>query len=110
MYSDDWYRKNYEIESRIPLGGAFYYRHAYDNAGNIAGVIVDCELAEDVHVELLAKDWKRFCDVYLNERDDETMAFREFINESDPNSVTTMFRFEGALNKEGIVFQKIAFY
>ena len=110
MYSDDWHRKHYEIESRIPLGGAFYYRHAYDNAGNIVGVIVDCELADDVHIELLAKDWKRFCDVYLNGCDAETVAFRGFINESDPNSVATVFSFEDALEREGIVYQKIAFY
>ena len=110
MYSDDWYRKSYEIESRIPLAGAFYYRHAYDNAGNLVGVIVDCELADDVHIELLADGWKRFCEVYLGDYDDETVAFMEFINASNPNSVATAFRFEGALDREGIVYQKIAFY
>ena len=110
MYSDDWYRKSYEIEKRIPLGGACYYRHAYDNAGNLVGVIVDCELADDVHIELLADGWKRFCDVCLNGRDDETAAFREFINESNPNSVATVFRLESTLDREGIVYQKIAFY
>ena len=110
MYSDDWHRKHYEIENRIPLGGAFYYRHAYDNAGNLVGVIVDCELADDVHFELLADSWKRFCDVYLGDFDDETVAFREFINASKPNSVATVFRFEDAFDMAGIVYQKIAFY
>ena len=110
MFSDEWHRKNYEIDSRIPLGGAFFYRHAYDNTGNVVGVIVDCELADDVHIELLADGWKRFCDVYLDDCDDETAAFKEFINASSPVSVATMFRFENALKKEGIVYQKIAFY
>ena len=110
MYSDEWHRKNYEIENRVPLGGAFYYRHAYDNAGNIVSVIVDCELADDVHIELLANDWKRFCDVYLGDFVDETVAFKAFINKSNTESVWTMFRFEDALKKESIVYQKIAFY
>ena len=110
MYSDDWHRKRYEIENRIRISGPIYYRHAYDENGNVVGVIVDCEFADDVHIELLAKDWKRFSDVYLNDSEDETVAFREFINASDPESVATLFRFEDALDKAGIVYQKIAFY
>ena len=43
-------------------------------------------------------------------KDRASAAFSEFINASNPVSVATMFRFEHALKKEGIVYQKIAFY
>ena len=54
MYSDDWRRQGYTIEKRILIFDAVYLRHAYDPNGNPAGVIIDYELADDFHYELLA--------------------------------------------------------
>lgn len=109
MYSDDWHRAGYRIENRIVVSEPVYYRHAYNQEGDLVGVIVDFEYADDYHYELLADDWKKFCEVYL-ESCDETEAFKKFIIAKDLETIEGMFAFEHALNAADITFKKIAFY
>ena len=73
------------------------------------GVVVDYELADDFHYELLAADWKRFRDEHLGGAE-ESEAFRAFIEEHGLDTFAGRFAFENALKEADIVFQKIAFY
>jgi len=109
MDSDDWHKAGYRIESRIPIFGPVYYRHAFDLKSEVAGVIVDYEFADDFHYELLAEDWKVFCKKYLAGRDD-TEAFKGFIVEHGLDTFNGKFAFENALSASGIKYKKMAFY
>ena len=111
MYSDDWHRAGYRIEKPIPILAPVYYRHAFDLKGNIVGVIVDYEFADDFHYELLAEDWEKFRRNYLSDLDeDETSAFRIFISRHNLNSFEGKFAFENALKSSDVKYKKIAFY
>ena len=109
MYSDDWRRQGYSIEQRILIFDAVYLRHAYDQNGNPAGVIVDYELADDYHYELLADAWQAFCGRYLNGAD-EIPAFTEFIKENGLETFKGRYAFENALKEAGIDYKRAAFY
>ena len=103
-YSDDWHNEGYRFEEKILIEAPVYFRHVYDTDGMLAGILVDYETADDVHYELTAENWKKFCNCYLDGKDDEG-AFRDFIS-VNPGP----FTLEYALNKEKIVYKKLAYY
>ena len=111
MYTDEWRKKGikYRMEERIPVSGLVYYRHINGENDEILGVCVDFEDADDFHYELLANDWKRFCDTFL-EHGDEKQMFKQFLEKKDLNTVEGWFAFETALQQENIPFKKMAFY
>lgn len=109
MYSDEWHKNGYSIEKRVSVFDAVYYRHAYNKEGNLAGVIIDYELADDFHYELLTENWQAFCSRYLN-GEDNVQAFRAFLMEKGLESVQGIFAFERALKEANITYQKMAFY
>ena len=104
MYSDEWQKKGYRFETRIPVSNSIYYKHVYDENDTIVGVIIDFEYADDFHYELMANDWQKFCIKYL-EAGDERLAFQQFIEKSNMT-----FALENALEQANIPFKKIAFY
>ena len=110
MYSDDWLRQGFVTEERKKLSGPVYYRHTYDKNGVLVGVTVDFEYADDYQYELLAKDWLAFCDQFLEKGKDEYLAFKEFLEREDLESIEGKFAFEDALTRHHIEFKKIAFY
>ena len=111
MYTDEWRKKgiNYRIENRRPVAGPVYYRHIYDENDEIIGVCVDFECSDDFHYELLANDWQRFCNTFL-EQGDEKQMFQQFLEKKGLNTVDGLFAFERALERENIPFKKISFF
>lgn len=109
MYSDEWREQGFVTENQIKVSGPVYYRHTYDKNGTLVGVTVDCEYADDFHYELLAKDWRTFCDTYL-QGEDELRAFKAFLELKDLNSIEGEFAFEHALTRAHIKYKKMAFY
>lgn len=103
-YSDDWHREGCIFQKQLQLRSPIYYRHVYRKTGELAGVIVDYETADDCHFELTAEDWERFCDRYLHGTDEE-QALREFMTDHDG-----WYAFEYALRSAGIEFKKIVYY
>lgn len=103
-YSDDWHREGCTFENKIPIHKPVYYRHVYRKSGELAGVIVDFETADDCHFEMNAEGWKKFSDCYLSGPDEE-QAVKDFFFANDG-----MFTFEHALVKAGIEYKKLAFY
>lgn len=70
---------------------------------------IDFECADDFHYELLANDWQRFCDSFL-EQGDEKQMFKQFLEKKDLNTHDGLFAFERVLKQENIAFRKIAFF
>ena len=109
MYSDEWHRKNYRFESRTEVLCPVYYRHVFDEPCNLVGVIVDYECAGDFHYEIPASDWNEFCRKYLD-AGNEREQFRLFLESYGLDTYEGKFAFELSMKKEGIRYNKIAFY
>ena len=109
MYSDDWHRENCRFVNRTEVLSPVYYRHVFNEHGDLVGVIVDYEYAEDFHYEIPANDWNAFCRKHL-EIGNEREAFRIFLESNGLNTVEGKIAFELAMKADGIRFNKIAFY
>ena len=109
MYSDDWHRKNYRFERQVEVLSPVYYRHVYNELGDLVGVIVDYEFADDYHYEILADNWNEFCRRCLD-TGNEKEAFRMFLEKQGLDTVEGQSAFEFAMKKTGVRFNKIAFY
>ena len=109
MFSDDWHRENCRFENRTEVLSPVYYRHVFDKHGDLVGVIVDYEYADDFHYEIPADDWKAFCRKQFgigNEREE----FRAFLERNGLDTEEGKFTFELAMKAAGTRFNIIAFY
>lgn len=107
MYSDSWVKQGYNTGDRIKVTDIVDYRIWSDNSGDMIGVTVDFETADDYHYELLAADWNRVLAEILSVTDTvaSVIAFRDFLLHNNG-----LFAFEEALKTRGINFKKSAFY
>ncbi|QRN84864.1 hypothetical protein JR334_07740 [Clostridia bacterium] len=107
MYSDDWLKQGYITGDRVMVNGIVDYYIWLDTDGEMVGVAVNFEAADDFHYELLTEDWHSFLTKVLNVSDIaySTEAFCDFLAHRDD-----LFAFEEALNCHSIKFKKISFY
>lgn len=107
IYSDSWVKQGYNSGDRIKVTDIVDYRIWSNNSGDMIGVTVDFETADDYHYELLAADWNRVLAEIFSVTDTvaTVIAFRDFLLHNNG-----LFAFEEALKTRGINFKKTAFY
>lgn len=107
MYSDNWLKQGYNTGDRIEVTNIVDYRIWSDNNGNMIGVTIDFETADDFHYELLMANWNRFLSEALcvQESAVSTAAFHDFLAQNKG-----LFAFEEALKAHDIKYKKAAFY
>ena len=59
MYSDGWAAKGWTSDPRTPLHDGVDYRFWRDEHGDVAGIGIDFEWANDVHYELTGPAFRR---------------------------------------------------
>lgn len=107
MYSESWVKQGYNSGDRIKVTDIVDYRIWSDNSGDMIGVTIDFETADDFHYELLTADWRKFLIEVLSITDiaAPTVAFRDYLAHNKG-----LFAFEESLKANGINFKKSAFY
>ena len=107
MYSDEWINDKSIIKSPANKVNDFTNISFWQNAcGELVGVSVSFELAEDVHYEFKADAWRLLLKVVLNltESEDYLLALNELIGKDE-----TSYHFAMALFLNNIEHNKLSF-
>ena len=108
MYSDEWIKDKAIIKSPANKVNDFTNISFWRNAcGELVGVSVNFELAEDVHYEFKADAWRLLLKavLHLTEFEDYLPALNELIGKDE-----TSYHFGMALFSNNIEHNKMAFY
>ncbi|NLY20781.1 MAG: hypothetical protein GXZ08_05825 [Tissierellia bacterium] len=107
MYSDIWLQEGYKSGDRIVVSDEVDYKIWTNLDGEIIGVSVNYERADDFHYDLPIEEWTKFLEKVLGNADmNHTQKLFEDFLKNNPN----LFSFEDALKDNNIKYDKIAFY
>lgn len=103
MHGDDWLARGWASDPRTPLHDGVDYRFWRDERGDVIGVGIDFEWANDVHYELTDRAFRRLLDVLdVGDGQDFHGALRDVTRHHQD--------LEEVLKGSGIPFKKATFW
>ncbi|MHC1731996.1 MAG: hypothetical protein AB9888_08225 [Bacteroidales bacterium] len=106
MYSDEWLKEGYSTGDRniVSTDNSIDYQFWYDKNGQILGVAINFEYAEDSHFEFLYDEFLKLL-ALLGSGSDLTSSLGQFFLQKK-----YLYEFSDFLEDNGIQFNQIHFY